>query len=376
MSKVLRISQGGYKIITEPGSEVKLDVGGSGQVRITGDLIVEGARTDLEVAVLNIEDRDIVINKANSLAAANYPGIVPILGGTRASSGLLIQRGILPQAEFLYDENPLLNYTPPGSVIENKGAFIFKNADGDLLGITTNYIQTGGGDLNFNTRQEGKIQVKVTGPTPYKDRIGQNDDIPNVAFIKDYVRAEAGQAIIEKYSRYYEDDDGNFFNTRTGSRAQDVIAGDLGTGIFFSVGIGNPGANGTLGLNRQVFEVASFNRRGLFVGDATPSGPNKAHLKLYVNEPTSPLDTRYSYIETDNGPLVLNPSDGLVKLRNKMQIENLNIAETNPTPVLNNNVLWTRTEQGAGGTGIYFANTLTQGEICSAAKALVYGLIF
>ncbi|NBP58266.1 hypothetical protein EBU71_17400, partial [bacterium] len=114
MSKVLRISQGGYKIITEPGSEVKLDVGGSGQVRITGDLIVEGARTDLEVAVLNIEDRDIVINKANSLAAANYPGIVPILGGTRASSGLLIQRGILPQAEFLYDENPLLNYTPPG----------------------------------------------------------------------------------------------------------------------------------------------------------------------------------------------------------------------------------------------------------------------
>ena len=63
MSKVLRISQGGYKIITEPGSEILLDTGlSAGQVRITGDLIVEGDRTELNVQVLDVEDRIVVIN--------------------------------------------------------------------------------------------------------------------------------------------------------------------------------------------------------------------------------------------------------------------------------------------------------------------------
>jgi len=376
MSKVLRISQGGYKIITEPGSELKLDVGEAGQVRITGDLIVEGARTDLEVSVLNVEDRDIVINKANTPAAATYPGIVPINNGTRASAGLLIQRGSLPQAEFLYDENPLLNYYPPGSVDINQGAFIFKDADGKLLGLTTNYIQTGGGDFNFNTGNAGKIQVKTTGVTPYSSRIGENDDIPNVKFLKEYVRAEAGQAIIERYSRYYEDEDGNFFDTRTGSEARDIISGDPQTGVFFTVAQGTPGPNGTLGANRVVYEVGSFNRRGLFVGDArTPTGVIQPHLKLYVNESANP-DLRYASVETDNGPLVINPSNGLIKLKRKLEIEHLQVSALDPDPVPNTNTIWSRGDQGAGGTGIYFANTLTQGEICSAAKALVYGLIF
>jgi len=378
MSKVLRISHGGYKIITEPGSELKLDVGEAGQVRITGDLIVEGARTDLEVSVLNVEDRDIVINKANTTAAANYPGIVPINNGTRASSGLLIQRGSLPQAEFLYDENPTLNYYPPGENTLTQGAFIFKDATGKLLGLTTNFIQTGGGDLNFSipgNSSTGKIQIKTPGGSvPYSERIGDPDDVPNVKYLREYVRAEAGQAIIERYSRYYTDEDDNFYDSRTGSRAQDVIAGDLSTGIFFTVGVGTPGPNGTLGFNREIFEVANFNRDGLFIGDSNSS--IKPHLKLYVNEPASPLDTKYSYIETDNGPLVLNPSDGLVKLKRKLEIEHLQVSAIDPDPVANTNTLWSRGDQGAGGTGIYFANTTTQGEICSAAKALVYGLIF
>jgi hypothetical protein len=378
MSKVLRISQGGYKIITEPGSELKLDVGEAGQVRITGDLIVEGARTDLEVSVLNVEDRDIVINKANTTAAANYPGIVPINNGTRASAGLLIQRGSLPQAEFLYDENPLLNYFPPGANDLNQGAFIFKDATGKLLGITTNFIQTGGSSLHFNTGIGGKIQVKTSGAIPYSNRIGQDDDIPNIKYIKEYVRAEAGQAIIEKFSRYYEDEDGNFFDTRTGADARDIIAGDITTGVFFTVALGAPGPNGSLGLNREVFQVGNFNRKGVFVGDATASGATKPHLKLYVNEPPlgNTIDTKYSYIETDNGPLVINPSDGLVKLKRKLEVEHLQPSELDPDPVPNTNTIWSRGDQGAGGTGIYFANTLTQGEVCSAAKALVYGLIF
>jgi len=376
MSKVLRISQGGYKIITEPGSEILLDTGlAAGQGRITGDLIVEGDRTELNVQVLEVEDRIVVIN--------NVPGStsdgIELYNGDR-TAGIEIRRGALNAVRLVFDDNQ--NYYPPNSVDLNQGIFIFKGTglDSNVKGIRTNYIESGDGSIHFNVGNDigndpSKLQVKIKGSTPYKERIGEDDDIPNIGYIREYVRAEAGQAIIERFSRYYEDDN-NFYDTRTGARAEDVISGDLGTGIFFTVAQGTPGANGTLGLNRQVFEVASVNRKGLFVGDATALGANKPHLKLYVNEPANPLDSKYSYIETDNGPLVLNPNNGLVKLKTKMEIEHLNVAETNPLPESNSNTIWSRGDQGAGGTGIYFANVTTQGEICSAAKALVYGLIF
>lgn len=379
MSKVLRISQGGYKIITEPGSEIKLDTGlGIGNVRITGDLIVEGDSTKIETSVLEVEDNIVVINKANTLAAATFPGI------QNGQAGIEIQRGQDPDGDpdtphlrFVYDDS--LSYFPPNNNNLNIGAFVFKRVDtNQLVGITTNFIQTLGSDFHFNTGNTGKIQVKTTGVIPYNQRIGANDDIPNIKYLKEYVRAEAGQAIIERFSRYYEDEDGNFFDARTGGEAKDVLSGDLSTGVFFTVALGTPGPNGSLGLNREVFQVGSFNRKGLFVGDNTPTGGSKPHLKLYVNEPApgNTVDTKYSYIETDNGPLVLTPGDGLVKLKRKLEIEHLQASATDPEPVTNTNTLWSRGDQGAGGTGIYFANTLTQGEICSAAKALVYGLIF
>ena len=380
MSKVLRISQGGYKIITEPGSEIRLDTGEAGQVLITGDLIVQGGATKIEVEDLQIEDKIIIINKfPDGSTQATYPGIHPA-GGEEA--GIEIKRGqapnstATPHVRFVYDDSQ--NYISPFTGTLNKGIFVFKDVNQKLLGIATNYISSGASDLHFNPGLTGKLQIKVSNfaDNPYSERIGENDDIPNVKFIKEYVRAEAGQAIIEKYSRFYTDEDDNFFDTRTGSRAEDVIAGDLNTGVFFTVALGNPGPNGTLGINRKVYEVGAFNRNGLFIGDSTPQGTTDAHLKLYVENPDDPLDPKYAYIETDNGPLVLNPETGLIKIKNKVEIENLLPGELNPTPVPDTNTVWSRADQGAGGTGIYFANTTTQGEICSAAKALVYGLIF
>jgi hypothetical protein len=379
MSKVLRISQGGYKIITEPGSEIKLDTGlGIGKVKITGDLIVEGDSTKIQTSVLEVEDNIVIINKANTVAAATFPGIV------NGQAGIEIQRGQesdgdpdTPHLRFVYDDS--LSYFPPNNVNLNIGAFVFKRVDNNqLVGITTNFIQTLNSDLHFNTGDAGKISIRTSGATPYEERLSDNDDIPNLKYIKSYVRAEAGSAIIEKISRYYQDEDDAVFDTKTGVEARDALAGDLSTGVFFTVALGPPGPNGTLGAARQVFQVGNFNRKGLFVGDNSPIGGSKPHLKLYVNEPPpgNTIDTKYSYIETDNGPLVLNPEDGLVKLKNKLEIENLQVTAPNPLPVSNTNTIYSRIDQGAGGTGIYFSNTVTSGEICSAAKALVYGLIF
>ena len=371
MSKVLRIQEGGYKIITQAGKEILLDTGEAGQVRVTGDLIVEGERTQLNISVMNVEDNIIVINRNENETSTQslHEGIL------LESAGIEIRRGTLPGVQFLYDEDNTLDYYPPNSADLNRGTFILKEMGSNkLLGLATNHIQTRNSDLHFQVG-EGIIKVKSSGVESYESRIGDDNDVPNVAFIRDYVRAEAGAAVIETYNRYYEDND-VFYSTRTGSRAEDVIAGDIRTGIYFTIGLGLPGPNGSLGLTRRIFEVASFNRDGLFIGDSRSIAANQAHLKLYTHEPQGVFDYRYSIIETDNGPLVLNPSTGVVELKSQISIEHLSPLVPDPQPESNKNRIFSRADQGAGGTGLYFSNQSTQDELCSATKALVYGLIF
>lgn len=367
MSKVLRIQEGGYKVITEAGKEILLDTGSAGQVRVTGDLIVEGERTELNVRELNVEDKIIIIN---NMPGSSYEGIGP----PEQAAGLEIRRGVAPSVSFLYDEDPTLDYYPPNDPDLNQGSFILKNSGNKLLGLATNHIQTRNSDLHLQVG-EGIIKIKSSGVETYESRIGADEDIPNVAFIRDYVRAEAGAAVIETYNRYYEDND-IFYSTRTGSKAEDVIAGDIRTGVYFTIGLGLPGPNGSLGITRNIYEVGSFNRNGLFIGDSRTVAGNKAHLKLYTHEPEGVFDYRYSIIETDNGPLVLNPSNGVLELRGQISMKHISPLEADPDPEDGTNRIFSRLDQGAGGTGIYFSNTATQDELCSATKALVYGLIF
>lgn len=380
MSKVLRIQEGGYKIITEPGSEIRLDTGlGSGQVRITGDLIVEGDRTDLEVSILNVEDRMVVINNFpdGSDASLAY-GIIPITDqfeGSAQYAGIEIKRGGgAAKIRMVFDEASDVLYSPPHRSITDpkEGMFVFRDSAKNLIGINTNYIKTNQYNLTFDVGRGGTTNPNTVvsikddisqGGVPYHLRLlnrNNNNDIPNIRYIKDYVRAEAGSAIIEKFSRFAFDETGNSIDTKTGARATDFIADDQYTGIFFTVGEGSI-------TSRVPKEVANIDLNGLFIGDKFQ--PNASHLKLYVQ------GDQIS-ITTDKSALTIAPENGLIKFRNTLQVEHLPEIQPNPTPVSNNNIVYSRGDQGAGGTGIYFANVTTAGEICSAAKALVYGLIF
>lgn len=371
MSKVLRIQEGGYKIITKPSSEILLDTGPStGQVRITGDLIVEGETTQLEVANTTIEDNIIEINRGGG--SAN--GITVLRDRI---SGLLIDRGSTfanPDVYFLWDET--LSHTKPENANSSQGAFTFRDANQQLVAITTNVVQNPFGNLHFDLGDSGVLAVHTTGPEQYHERIGANEDIPNVKFIKEYVRAEAGAAVIEQFYRYVTTESGNFVNTETGARAQDVLAGDALTGVLFTVGTGSQAF-------RTPNKVALIDSNGLIVGD--PSGANNERLKLYVQNNIGAFDDFNVGISTDNADLTIQPETGVIKLKKIIHVEQLTNDDIEPIPIVDNSILYAKQIQGAGGTGIYFHSPtkdgfgndiFTSGEVCSAAKALVYGLIF
>lgn len=367
MSKVLRIQEGGYKIITEPGAEIKLDTGqGTGQVVVTGDLIVEGNRTELNVQTLDVEDRIIVLN---NVPGSLSNGIEPVSGDR--SSGLEIRRGIEPAVRMIFDENVEPIYTQ--STVTHKGSFVIKDTFDRFQGITTEFVQNPEGSLFFSLGPDlnQKIQIRTTATSfPYHTRIGDDEDVPNIKYIREYVRAEAGSAIIEEFSRYADLGGGTFLTTKTGAKAQDEFVGDSTTGTLFTVGTG-------LNINTRVEnKVGLMGYNGLLVGDPTGIG-NK--VKVYVN------DTDFDAgISTENADLTIMPETGVVKIKKVVHLEQLAPGDAEPVPLTGNSILYTKEEQGAGGTGIYYHSQTTDGvgdifssgELCSAAKALVYGLIF
>jgi len=360
MSKVLRIQEGGYKIIAKTGSEIKLDTGETGQVTIIGSLNVTGITNYVNVTDMQVEDNIIELNRGDK----GTDGISRTLNDGQA--GLMIQRGANPAkyaAQMFFDEE-ITHYNP---VLRTRvdGSFVLKNANNDLIGLQINNITTGSktrrfSSLNFDLGNNGVLSV-VIDPTsnPYQDRIDEGNDIPNLAYLRNYVAAEAGNALIEKMYRY-KNVGGSFIKTNTGIQTYDTQALDAKTEVLISVS--DPATT----LKKVKFSV---NDDGIAVGDlSSPSAPKIKISGLTIS--TERTNSR------DNRPFTIAPIDGIINLESKISIKETPPAELNPLSLQGSTLIYTRKEQKTGGTGIYYINQGSEGELISATKALVYGLIF
>ena len=378
MSKVLRIQKGGYKVIAESGSEIRFDPGSDGRVNIVGSLYVQGdtilgSTTSVTQQDLVIEDRLITLNNGQQGSEISY-------NGSNQMSGLIIDRG---NADVLmvFDEKPFRGQTTnPLAYNLLSPSFVLKDnsSNENLKPLTTNRIQTYGVDdgsnnqhLTFYTGYEGVVRVDYTTAepgepesafVPYHERIANDNDIPNFKFLKNYVNAEAGQAIIQRVYRYTE---GTFDNTFSGIEAKDITqAGDGFSGVLFITGSGPFAAR----AKNTATKIGRFGTdTGIIIGRGESNSNN---IKLIID------GAQNTMISTDNSNLVINPYTGSVVLRNVLRFEHLPNSIAEPIPALEQNVVYSRNELGSGGTGLYFVNTAGDGEFCSASNALVYSLIF
>lgn len=356
MSKVLRIQDGGYKIITKSGSEIKLDTGESqGKVTITGDLFVKGNTTYFDVSDLRIEDNIIVLNKNEEGEGITHPD---------RQAGIMIERGTLPDAQIFFDER-ISHYNPSLDNIVN-GTYVLKNTNGNLIGLKINSIKTDNNNLNFDIGEDGVLMVYPTGNKDYKSRVGHINSIPNVDYLKKYVATEAGNAVIEKLYRYQVAGGGSYRQTGTGIQAYDLQSGDPYTRLEFSVS----------DLQTTTKKIKTIlDNDGLIIGDSS-----------LLNSPRVRISG--TGITSENNSLATNnlfkiaPSDGLINLESQLTFKHLPIIQSNPTPIEGRTLIYTRKEEKTGGTGIYYTKkastgeTTSEGELISATKALVYGLIF
>lgn len=197
MSRVLRVSDGNYKIIVGDGNDIVLDTGdttgsGNGRVIVTGDLVVQGDTTTMNTQIVTIEDNILQLS-------SNNPG--PGLSSTLDipySSGIEVNLGDNDRARWLYNDSISWRL---GSSTSGVGTWQAVNENNVRMPLATPGVFAGSSDFYIETN--GVISVesnldyekrvyRYSGSTleadPITNEVILNDDaIPNAKAVDDLI---------------------------------------------------------------------------------------------------------------------------------------------------------------------------------------------
>jgi hypothetical protein len=320
MSQVLQTS-GNYKIKSTLGGTITFDTGPAvGTVLITGNLVVKGDATDIEVSQLRVEDNIITLNKGET---GN--------GVSLRYSGIEIDRGTVDKASFIFDETEntwVIAKGQNGSYSFNDSALklrtvTFIDDTPDALPISLQGFGTPGGAV-----------FRITGFPDYETYILDDNDVPNKKYVDDRIINNPTFQIVRQDSRVtvqdIQDPDDPFL---TESRIVNVVD------------------------NNRVLTV--YNNR-----------VEIQNLEFFSNIIRS-TDTN------ENIRLVTNGT-GKVELDYAVQYNHVG---GTPAMVDGATLLYGDAPGAEGGSGIYFVNKqvtgeTVSGELVSKAKALTFSLIF
>ena len=173
MSKYLNIPNGDYKVKVQNGGSITLDTGyEEGTVYVTGNIVVQGNTTTIQSEDLTVRDNIIVVNSGETGS-----------GITLDIAGMRFDRGVLSDGYFLFDEN--ITWRDPITETTKTGGFVFRNQASALVGIRTNSISTGGGDLFLINAGTGVISVE--GTNNYELNVVDDDHITNKKYVDDAI---------------------------------------------------------------------------------------------------------------------------------------------------------------------------------------------
>lgn len=402
MSKVVRVQDGDYKVVVgssiTPGNII-LDTnpagefGTQGEVRITGDLIVLGNITAVQSETLTVNDNIIELNKGETGNG------VSTLGTT---SGIRVNRGTRPYVEFVWDES-LLSRNPLTGV-NTPGTFKFTTLSDQLIPIATNSINTDGGDLALISSGDGVITV--TGTTDYEQRILDYANL-NLLFDIISIQRQSNVAIIQVNGIHglqngIRVDVVCFPNSTLNTSSAFITVVNDTTISYTNNGPDIPltalplGTGGTVKPNAIIDDDRIPNMRA--VADYAT-----ASLTSFISKKIQEQDTKVEI--SDNGTadseivFTVDSNSRAVINNTGLSVDNINIFGNIISNFLNDNLrvdsvlslenkitdpivtpgyvtLYSKSDPGNGGSGVYFVNTAgTDDELISKTRALLYSLI-
>ena len=339
-TNVVRVP-GDYRIETKQNGRITLDTGvNTGTVVITGSLDVRGTTTVVQATNASIKDNTLVLNagETNSYVTLNTSGIIIDRGNNASLSNA---------ASILYNDAAGVDgFTWRTTDISQRGIFEFKVA-GNTSAIRVNAIRIdentaprvgGYPRLNIFGSDNPATVISVAGTLNYEDRVIDDDDIPNKAYVDIAVQT-----------------------AQTTANVQKIVQQQTSIGAYDSSQGGYQGSN--------VSEVVVEFTTGIPSVRFTPSSANFGDSILLTEGTITRADPTSS-----NANLYLEPKgNGSIVVRKALQLTDQAVP---PSPPTNGTALYTTGVVGPGGTGIYYVNNQIQGEFISRKRAIIYGLIF
>lgn len=328
---------GDYNIKTAEGGKIKLDTGpGVGEVRITGDLVVEGDTLTVSAENLQVQDNIITLNFGETGA-----------GVTEGTSGIEIDRGTADNVYFLYQESDdTWNLKTGTGYNPSKLRLTALLTNSDTVNPTTSRA----GDLTLIGTGTGVISVK--GSLNYELNVTDDDDVPNKKYVDDAIQTNPTFQVLRGDTR--------------------VSAFDIGDPL--DAGLFPIGPYGVQPTQSQVSIVVD----NTIMMECFTTGIKFGGLNFFTEDPTNPLSgltPDAAVIQTVNSGanLKLETNDtGRVEITYALQLDNHGLT---PGAITGTSILYAGTV-GPGTTGVYFVNSSKNDELISKNKALVYSMIF
>lgn len=327
MSKFITVPNGDFTVKTQSDGTIRLDTGaGVGEVRVTGDLVVEGETVTVNSTNLEIEDNIILLNRGETGS-----------GVGEGTAGIRIDRGTAPDgdAQILFDET-ISHVNPNAPSTEVFGTFTFQRTDGGYIGIRAPSIDSAGGQLFIDT--SGNRIVVVGSPVDYFNSI----------------QADGGhdEAIVHKY---YVDS---------------VIDGTLRDLQISKINNGNTIVEVTDAIDGSLESRVDFLMDSSIVSTFFPDRIELNDLRISGQTISGTVS---------NADVVLDaPGTGTVRINDVLQISETPGTDDpiiDPVAPTDGIKIYAKSE-GRGNTGLYFVNTNnTSDELISRNRALIYGYL-
>jgi len=374
INDVLKV-QGDYRIITASGGNLTLDVSGGttatsitnpGTVTIYGNLDVIGKTSQIDATNTNIKDKVVTLNSgetgsfSGSISGDGFSGIKIARGYGAVGASTLDNDNVAAFIEW----NDKTYWSGSGQIGRIPGIFEFRvgphGAQSQYSGIKINAIRidtnsastiagAAGYRLNIFGAENPYAVMSVKGTSSYENQVSDPDDIPNAKWVLDKIVTRGniapGIRVGKSYLTLFD-----AYNT-PGAESEAILVLNASADPSLIDLTTNPPTDGTVAM-KITETVAEFNGIRLVGNSVTPVG----------------LDS--------NLVLATNTSTAKIILANSTYFQTSGV----PTPEAGQVSFYTG-EPAAGGTGLFFVSsstggTVTNAEVISRKKALIYALIF
>jgi len=330
MSRIVKISNGDYKLQVQTGGNIILDTQStSGTVTVFGNLDVKGNVSYIESVNTEIKDNILQLNygqTGNGISSAN-----------NYSSGIEVIRGNYNAAQFIFNEQLTHFDSTTGTTIA--GTWSARTANGTLNAIQLRTLVTDGtGNLTFDL-QNSAVTLRVANSANYYQNVSNANDIPNLEYLQHYV-----------YSNYTG---GNTQGIAVVNSIQSPLAGTTSTATSSIVA----------GSTNIVFQVL---QNTLVTIDST--GTRMGNIKVGA------VATPNTIGNTTSNNLILTSVNNIVEIAGYMNLDDQASSQSYSSGITK---IWSSPTVGPGRTGVYITNNSNQtpDELISRNRAVLLSIL-